>query len=274
MTAYRFTDPSPVQFNLAGTASAVNGSLTFYDIGTTTPKSTWSNRALSVLNANPVSLNAAGRPATEIWLSGEYSVVLKASDGTTIWTRDIVPEIAPGLAIPSLTGNATKVLTNDATNLLWESRRQLPDPSGSPGWSVVANAGGTDYILQPPAVAPVAPEPDIVVGTASFQAGISSDPTKVLIQVGSGSASASGTRETSATVNFPTAYDVLWNVYITPKGSGVTSLNDIPRFSVTSQSTSSFTVRFFTGENSTFAGWDISGAVAFGWVAYGTKEVP
>lgn len=40
MTAYRFTDPSPVQFNLAGTASAVNGSLTFYDIGTTTPKST------------------------------------------------------------------------------------------------------------------------------------------------------------------------------------------------------------------------------------------
>ena len=88
------------------------------------------------------------------------------------------------------------------------------------------------------------------------------------------SASASVTRETSATVNFPTAYDVLWNVYITPKGSGVISLNDIPRFSVTSQSTSSFTVRFFTGENSTFEGWDISGAVSFGWVAYGTKEVP
>lgn len=75
--SYRFLDPNPVYFELDGTIIAANGSLTFYDLGTTTPKATYNSSALSIANANPVPLNAAGRASVEIWLSGNYTVVLK-----------------------------------------------------------------------------------------------------------------------------------------------------------------------------------------------------
>ena len=49
------------------------GKLYTYAAGTTTSQTTWTTPAGNVQNSNPIVLNAAGRPAQEIWLSVAYS---------------------------------------------------------------------------------------------------------------------------------------------------------------------------------------------------------
>jgi len=66
------------------------GLLYTYAAGTTTPAATWTTQSGSVQNANPIVLNAAGRPAQEVWLaeSSSYKFVLMSATGTQIWTYD------------------------------------------------------------------------------------------------------------------------------------------------------------------------------------------
>ena len=64
-----------------GTVNA-GGSVYFYETGTSTAKTTYSDSALSVANANPVVLNSAG--AADIWYTGDADVTVKDSTGTTI----------------------------------------------------------------------------------------------------------------------------------------------------------------------------------------------
>lgn len=67
--------------NLAG------GLVYFYETGTTTPKTTYSDSALSSANANPVVLNARGE--ADIYLSlTAYKIVLHDADDVEIWTED------------------------------------------------------------------------------------------------------------------------------------------------------------------------------------------
>ena len=80
LTYPKFQAPDVNGVNLAG------GLVYFYEAGTTTPKDTYSDQALSVPNTNPVELNARGE--ADIYLDGIYKIVLKTSDGTTIWTKD------------------------------------------------------------------------------------------------------------------------------------------------------------------------------------------
>lgn len=63
--------------------------LYFYENGTTTPKDTYTDKALSTTHANPVVANSAGR-LDAIFLDGEYSVTLKDADGVTIFSEDDV----------------------------------------------------------------------------------------------------------------------------------------------------------------------------------------
>jgi hypothetical protein len=62
------------------------GTVTFYIPGTTTPKDTWQNAAQSILNSNPVTLDAAGRAI--IYGSGAYRQVVKDQFGNLIWDQD------------------------------------------------------------------------------------------------------------------------------------------------------------------------------------------
>jgi hypothetical protein len=80
------------QFVDSGGLPYAGGTLTFYLTGTQTPEDTYSNQGLSTVNANPITLNSAGWPATDIFLSPtkKYKVVLKDSSGNTIWTVDPV----------------------------------------------------------------------------------------------------------------------------------------------------------------------------------------
>lgn len=61
------------------------GSVFFYEVGTTTPKGTYQDQALSVPNTNPVILNAAGRAM--IWGSGNYRQVVYDVFGNMIWDQ-------------------------------------------------------------------------------------------------------------------------------------------------------------------------------------------
>jgi len=66
----------------------VGGKLYTYDAGTNNPRTTYSDAAGTVPNANPVILDARGE-ATIFW-SGAYKVILRDSVDSLIWTVDNV----------------------------------------------------------------------------------------------------------------------------------------------------------------------------------------
>lgn len=86
----RFFNPAP-QFASA-TDVYSGGFLYFYTTGTSTPTNTYSDSTLVTPNANPITLDSAGRSPTDIFLdpATTYKVVLKDSAGVTIWTKDPV----------------------------------------------------------------------------------------------------------------------------------------------------------------------------------------
>jgi hypothetical protein len=64
----------------------VGGLVYSYTAGTTNAKATYSDYACSSANDNPTVLDANGEAT--IYLNGEYKIVLKTSDGVTVWTMD------------------------------------------------------------------------------------------------------------------------------------------------------------------------------------------
>src|SRR5690349_15363369 len=112
MAAFRFHDQDPVYLDTAG-APCAGGSLTFYDNGTTTPKDVYGDSGLSVNNGNIITLDSSGRSPLDLWLSGAYSVVLKNSSGSIIWTKDDVQQ--QGASVPSGT-NGQAVFIDGAGN--------------------------------------------------------------------------------------------------------------------------------------------------------------
>jgi len=61
------------------------GTVAHYVPGTTTPKDTYADQANTVLNTNPVRLDASGRAV--IWGAGLYRQVVKDSAGNLIWDQ-------------------------------------------------------------------------------------------------------------------------------------------------------------------------------------------
>jgi hypothetical protein len=74
------------QFLDANGDPLAGGTVTFYIPGTTTPKDTWQNSGQSILNSNPVTLDAGGRAI--IYGSGAYRQVVKDSLGNLIWDTE------------------------------------------------------------------------------------------------------------------------------------------------------------------------------------------
>ncbi|HGM5043082.1 TPA: hypothetical protein ACKPZV_000238 [Stenotrophomonas maltophilia] len=193
----RFYDPNPVYFDTLSNQPVAGGFLQFFDQGTTNPRMTWSDQALTIPNTNPVPLDSSGRANVNIWLSGSYSVRLTDSLGAVIWTRDVNDGSVGNNVFPTL--EAGKFLTNDGSVVLWADLIQLPDPTGSDGKMVVASGGG--YVLQAQPVAPTSP----VVTTDTSVKYIGTSST-ILEQWGAGSIPASGTKVASTVITFPTAY--------------------------------------------------------------------
>jgi hypothetical protein len=277
MAAFRFFNPAPVYYGLLGIDPVAGGSLTFYDLGTTNPRNTWSDADLTTLNTNPVPLDSSGRSNVNIFLDGEYSVLLKDAEGATIWTRDVISGAEAGQTIPPLEPN--EFLTNDGVNLLWQPVREMPDPTGSTNQYPVTNGSGYTLTNVPEPEPP--PDPDITVDEVArlFTAGISSDPTKLVMVSGTGQAPASGSYTTSASISFPDPFDTLWNVIITVTTDRVTNADTgwLPAQSVTGwtpgSGASGATVNFTLTEDDPGPPTTFTSPVPFAWTAIGTREI-
>ena len=270
MSLYRFADPNPVLWNLLALGSAANGNLYFYERGTTTAKQTTADEDGETPNPNPVPLDSDGRANVEVWLDGEYTVELQEEDGTVVWNRDVVPFIAPGLAIPAL-GDAGYFLTHDGVNLLWQQLRQLPDPTGLGGYYVRANADANGFEMVAPPEAPEAPEgADIVVAADSTIVGDGTSRKRFL--TGTATGAVAGTRTQELTVNFPAdSFSGTPRVFaqLANAGNLASGLNQ-PSLKVSARSTSSFTVLAVMGEtDDDRSEFDFNAAVTIEFLAIG-----
>lgn len=66
----------------------VGGKVYFYSVGTSTPKDTYQDAAETVLNTNPITLNARGQAS--IYGTGNYRQVLRDIFGNLIWDQVVV----------------------------------------------------------------------------------------------------------------------------------------------------------------------------------------
>lgn len=258
MSGYRLNDPNPVYFDLLSLEPLAGGALQFFDIGTTNPRLTYSDQDLTVQNVNPVPLDSAGRASLNIWLDGDYTVRLVNALGATIWTRDVTGGVDAGLAIPTPLV-AGQVLSNDGSTLRWVDLLQVPDPTGSDG-QVLTTSGGA-YVLVTPAPPPT-PTPITPV-----QNGIKIG--QVLFQWGTGTLPATGFRQSSVSVNFPTAFSgpPYW-VGPVPTNNTHAAEGQIGVPAVTSKSATGFSVVADTDDASR-PGASFTGPETFDWLAIG-----
>ena len=84
-----------------------------YSAGTSTPLATYSNSTLTTANANPVVMNAAGRPTTGyIFLSAtSYKFEFQSAAGVVLWTVDNASAIPTTATSLDVTGTAGEALT-------------------------------------------------------------------------------------------------------------------------------------------------------------------
>lgn len=246
------------------------GSVTFYETDLTTLKNTYSDPALTVLNANPVSLDAAGRLSTDVWGSGIYGAVLKNSLGTTIQTLNNIQSGENSSAvIPTLV--ADDFLTNDGSNLLWQPVRQPPDPTGQAG--KVLGTDGTAIFWQSNIVPP-SPANISVSVDKTLIADTTNPGTSLMIMQGTGVAPPTGAHTTAVSVTFPTAFNATPRVYISPTGGGVTPYAYYVITSILSVSGTGFQVGFNVNEGGTSSAANIISDVNFQFLAIGTVTTP
>lgn len=273
LAMFRFYNPAPVLLDQNGLKPLAGGSVSFFEIGTTTKKDTWSDPdgGSGNLNPNPITIDADGRLHTDVFLDGDYTVLIEGLDGTTL-TRDI-PGPDAGQTIPSPTAGWF-LTSSDGVNLGWASVRQVPDPTGQANKVLGTDGSNLIWVAMPGEPA----EPDVTVASDSFRAGISTDSTKYLQQWGTSSSSASGGKTATKSVTFPTAFKAAPHVDITPTtASACSTANIIPSWAVTTVSETGFTVTFSTVTGGTsadnFSGSNILSPVTFMWKATGTVEV-
>lgn len=265
--SYRFVDPDGPLINLLGTETAAGGSVQFYDYQTTTPKNTYSDRDLTTPNPSPVPIAVDGRLSVEVWLDGEYTAVLKDEDDNTVWTRDIVPEVAPGASIPDPSGQDGKVLKSNGSILVYDTVREMPDPTGSAGEMVVVNSTGDGYVTQP---IPDVPEPDITIAADKVVIGGGGSLKKMEL-FGSGTAPASGTTSTSVAVNFATAFKAGTIPFVSITLTNAQASGPFVSRTSGDPTSAGFTAVFDVAEGNS-AGGNIVTAPTFRWKAEGVVD--
>lgn len=85
---------NPYQVFLGTTGQVLsNGTLEFYENETTTAKAYYSDADLTTVGGTTYTLDAYGRVTGNVWLDGEYRIVVKNSAGATQYTIDDVSSI-------------------------------------------------------------------------------------------------------------------------------------------------------------------------------------
>jgi len=111
------------------------GLLYTYAAGTTTPLATYTTSSGSTANSNPIILDAAGRPANEIWLTAAaYKLVLKTSTNVQLWSMDNITglpsagsqnDIVATAGQTAFTVGFTYTVGNNSLNVLVNGSKQI-----------------------------------------------------------------------------------------------------------------------------------------------------
>lgn len=137
-----------------------NGRVWFYSNFPTCTvlKNTYQNEAGTVLNANPVQLDAAGRAT--IFGTGSYCQVLKDANNTTIWTKytsdtSSASNLGWGGAGGG-TANAQTATVNGFANLNGQTFYYVPSVSNTGPTTMSVNVGAPAAIVKETSAGPVA----------------------------------------------------------------------------------------------------------------------
>lgn len=239
------------------------GSLRFYIANTTTPKDVYGDKALSTNNGASVTLDASGRPEHDIWGSGSYFVEIYDNDDVKQGEADNV-EIPGGeaSALPAL--SADKFLTNDGSVMSWAEIEQVPDPTGSAN-KILGTDGTTISWVDRPANG--ADATNVGADASSFHV------DDMYVVTGSATGTSVGGRTQDVSVTFGTAFTstpVFVGIQVT--SSSLSSAGNMPSWSVTTSSTTGFTVKFTMGElDDSQSKYNFNAGVAFKYVAIGVR---
>ncbi len=125
----------------------VGGKLYTYDSGTTTPRPTYQDAAATILNTNPIILDARGEAL--IFWNGSYRVELRDALNNLIWTVDSVSEIILNYRTGSngsLIVPAGTTAQRDAVPQIGYFRYNTDIGSfegyGATGWGPIGGSGG------------------------------------------------------------------------------------------------------------------------------------
>ena len=114
MTATPINTPKFRAFTNAG-APLAGGKLYSYAAGTTTPKATYTDYTATVANTNPVILDANGE--ANIWLDGNYKIVLNNSADVLQWSVDNLSSLTSQISYAggTVTGTADALIVASVT---------------------------------------------------------------------------------------------------------------------------------------------------------------
>jgi len=269
MSSFRVIDP----FAYFDEALAIGGSAEFYEAGTTTPADVFADPDLTVNNGSTVSVGTDGRLTKETWgdAAKSYRVRVYKQDGTLIRDRDnIGVSGAGGLAIPSLVPG--QFLTNNGTALDWAAIRQLLDPTGANGKTIVSN--GTAWVFTPmPSDGSAGDNAAVTVTSDLVTIGDGSETQDLFaVQFGSDTVPASGTTSASKAVVFGTAFKAIKYVGIINTTNGVSTVGFAAVPSAQNKTTTGFTAGFQVPAHQGGSGSDanIVNNIPFDWFALGT----
>jgi len=136
----------------------------FYETGTTTPKTTYSNAGLTSANANPVVADANGRFGDIYLIAGRYKVVYATSADVAIDTLDPVDGTsqlisvasAPAATYPFLRYHNTtdgNVYRRNAANSAWINEGPVDSIGNAATVSEVLTGTSTSVVVTPDALA-------------------------------------------------------------------------------------------------------------------------
>lgn len=172
----RIVNPFQQFLDTLGTDNLAGGTLEFFENGTTTPKAIFTDATLLVPQANPYTLDAAGRVVGDVYLDGLYTVEVRDALGAFVRSTDGVEtggtssggggtsvtnkcingamQVALGAALPisasfqvaTVSDFALRAVNPSAGTADRELTTNFPDPS--PGSSLIARSvttgtGGT-----------------------------------------------------------------------------------------------------------------------------------
>jgi len=259
---YRAYNPAPVYLDTLGLKPCANGSLTFCEFNTTTPKGTWADPGQTIPNENPVPLDSSGRSNTDIWLDGAYSITLRDGDGVVVWTRDVDSGQDAGASLPP--GEIGKFVTFDGTQFVMAPIIQMPDFSDADEGSTVRIASGIPGWfppVEPPPAAEVTSVDRVVIKTGG--------DTDWQILKGTGTAPASGLNQTTLAITFANAFKTgaVPNVTITPAPGGQPG-GPVCTYVTATPTATGFTAGFDVAEGNS-GQQNIVNPVVFQWIAQG-----